>query len=78
MTGAIDTLRLTAEDALGLLERKEVSGAELLGELLDLFVRQRQPREPRDVQYFVSGYRHRNRSSQRDGPPVGSPSAYVM
>ena len=25
----IDTLRLTAEDALGLLERKEVSGAEL-------------------------------------------------
>src|SRR2546421_5389454 len=27
----IDTLRLTAEDALGMLERREVSGAELFG-----------------------------------------------
>ena len=31
----IDTLRLTAEEAVGLLERKEVSGAELHGAYLD-------------------------------------------
>ena len=31
----IDTLRLTVEDALGLLERKEVSGAELHRAYLD-------------------------------------------
>ena len=31
----IDTLRLTVEDALGLLERKEVSGAELHRSYLD-------------------------------------------
>ena len=31
----IDTLRLTAEDALGLLERKEVSGSELHRAYLD-------------------------------------------
>ena len=35
MTGGIDTLRLTAEEALGLLERKEVSGAELHRAYLD-------------------------------------------
>ena len=32
--------------------------AELLGEALDLLVGQRQPREPRDVEHFVSRYRH--------------------
>ena len=32
---SIDTLRLTAEEALGLLERKEVSGAELHRAYLD-------------------------------------------
>ena len=31
MAGLIDTLRLTAEEATGLLERSEVSAAELAG-----------------------------------------------
>ena len=35
MSAGIDTLRLTAEEALGLLERKEVSGAELHRAYLD-------------------------------------------
>src|SRR5687768_14063516 len=35
MSASIDTLRLTAEEALGLLERKEVSGAELHRAYLD-------------------------------------------
>ena len=35
MTEGIDTRRLTAEEALGLLERKEVSGAELHRAYLD-------------------------------------------
>ncbi|MGZ8687631.1 MAG: amidase family protein, partial [Gaiellaceae bacterium] len=35
MTASIDTLRLTAEEALRLLERKEVSGAELHRAYLD-------------------------------------------
>ena len=54
--------------------------AELLGEPLDLLVRQRQPREPRDVQtssldIAISG----NRSSQnaRAGPLSGA-RRYVM
>jgi aspartyl-tRNA(Asn)/glutamyl-tRNA(Gln) amidotransferase subunit A len=35
VSAAIDTLRLTAEDAMGLLERREVSGAELHRAYLD-------------------------------------------
>ena len=35
MSAGIDTLRLTAEEALGLLERQEVSGAELHRAYLD-------------------------------------------
>ena len=35
MNGGLDTRRLTAEEALGMLERKEVSGAELHRAYLD-------------------------------------------
>ena len=35
MTAGVDTLRLTAEDALGLVERGEVSAEELHGAYLD-------------------------------------------
>ena len=35
MTTGVDTLRLTAEDALGLVERGEVSAEELHGAYLD-------------------------------------------
>ncbi len=42
MSAVVDTLRLTAEDALGLVERAEVSAAELHGAYLDA-IRERDP-----------------------------------
>ena len=67
----IDTLRLTAEEALGLIERQEVSGSELHGAYLDEaihalgdmplppYIAQRRPAEDSDRQSYQTLFARR-------------------
>ena len=70
MRGRLDLRQIE----LGHLPDRLQDGAELLLEPRDLFLGEREAREPRDMEHLVSRYRHQINPSKSRNPFLESPS----